>query len=137
MNNIYKLIKLDKNNFNELKKIENKNIVLRQNNSMFELKENNESNEELLNFIDINYNSNILVSTGHLINAEFQQYINIIMKEYGNFCEGPIKNIERVQSKLENDYSNEIFPKCSKILDVCRNSITFNTVKQLIMVIII
>ena len=66
----------------------------------------------------MHYYSNVLVSKGYSINKEFEDYINILMNEYGNVKSGPIKNIERIKSKLENDYNSELFPRSAKILYV-------------------
>ena len=92
----------------------------------------NESAKDLETFIDMHVASNILISMGNKINHEFQDYIKNLMGEYGDYQSGPTKTLDRVQSKLENDYSDELFPRCAKILDVVRCSVAFNTISQLI-----
>eukprot|EP01084_Bolivina_argentea_P061668 112729_1 len=76
--------------------------------------------------------TNILISTAYGLNKEFQNYIKLVMSEYGKFQPGPLKSLDRIQSKLENDYINELWPRCAKVLDIIRCSITFNTLSQLI-----
>eukprot|EP01084_Bolivina_argentea_P298061 513575_1 len=91
-----------------------------------------EKQEELENFMDSKLAINILLATAGQINYEFQQYAKRVLSEYGKFASGPIKKLERCQSKLENDYYMEEYPKAAKLLDIVRCSVTFNTIEDLI-----
>ena len=66
------------------------------------------------------------------VNPEFQTRMKAVMSRYGDFKEGPVKAVERCQSKLENEYQEAAYPKAAKLLDVVRCSVSFNTVEQLL-----
>eukprot|EP01084_Bolivina_argentea_P118496 210235_1 len=87
---------------------------------------------ELETFIDSHLVTNILVAAAQAINKEFQSYINSILGEYGKFQPGPLKEMGRCASKVENDYKEEPFPKTAKLCDLVRCSVTFNTADQLL-----
>ena len=70
--------------------------------------------------------------TARKIDSEFQSKVGMVMSRYGDYKAGPIKKVERCQSKLENEYQNTAFPKAASILDLVRCSVSFNTVEQLI-----
>ena len=59
--------------------------------------------EELSTFIDSNLAVNVLTTTAKKINAEFQGRVKAVMSRFGEFRAGPIKSVERCQSKMEND----------------------------------
>eukprot|EP01084_Bolivina_argentea_P050029 91983_1 len=86
---------------------------------------------EMQSFLDSNWCVNSLLSTAKMINSEFQNHIKTVISHYGEFKPGPLKKIERCQSKMENDYADAQFPKASKLLDIVRCSVTFNTIEQL------
>ncbi len=87
---------------------------------------------DMQTFVDSNWCVTSLLSTAKEINKEFQDHIRTIISHFGDFKPGPLKQMNRCQSKLENDYSEAVFPKAAKLLDIVRCSVTFNTVKQLI-----
>ena len=80
---------------------------------VFELKEQ-KSTAEIQTFIDSNLAVNILTTTAKQINAEFQNHIQSVMGHYGAVKGGPLKQVNRCQSKIENDYPNAPFPKAAK-----------------------
>eukprot|EP01083_Nonionella_stella_P054994 145164_1 len=84
-----------------------------------------EKDDEIESFLDSNWCINSLVSTAKSLNNEFQTHIKTVMGHYGEFQPGPLKKIQRCQSKMENDYADAAFPKCAKLLDIIRCSVTF------------
>eukprot|EP01084_Bolivina_argentea_P058179 106244_1 len=101
---------------------------------LFESKtvDDDEKSEHMKSFIDSNLAINILTSAATNINHEFQNHIKTVMSLYGSVKPGPVKQVQRCVSKLENDYQDVKYPKSAKLLDLVRCSITYNTVKQLI-----
>ena len=93
-------------------------------------KKDDEDGNDLSNFVDTNLAVNILTTTAKKINAEFQGRLKTVMNRFGEFREGPVKTVERCQSKLENDYPEAAYPKAAKLLDLVRCSVSFNTVEQ-------
>ena len=91
-----------------------------------------DASHELASFIDSNVAINMLTASAKKIDGEFQQRMRLVMSPFGEFKPGPIKKVERCQSKIENDYADEAFPKSAKLLDLVRCSVTFNTVDQLL-----
>ncbi len=87
---------------------------------------------EMQTFIDSNVAVNILTTTAKNINEEFQNHVKTVMGRFGEGASGPIKNVDRCQSKLKNDYQSAKFPKAAKLLDLVRCSVAFNTLEQLI-----
>eukprot|EP01084_Bolivina_argentea_P161474 281076_1 len=85
---------------------------------ILDLKE--ETEEDMQTFIDSNLSVNILTTTAKEINGEFQNHMKRVMSHYGIVKSGPLKNVERCQSKLENDYQSAVFPKAAKLLDLVR-----------------
>ena len=83
-------------------------------------------------FIDTNLAVNMLTTTAKNLNAEFQGRLGGVMSRYGEFRAGPVKSVERCQSKLENEYPGAEYPKAAKLLDVVRCSVSFNTLEQLL-----
>merc|ERR1719361_1888837 len=72
------------------------------------------------------------MNTAQEINHEFQSEMGSILNRIGDFKPGPMKTVERAQSKMENDYINEEYPTASKLLDIVRCSVSYNTVGQLL-----
>eukprot|EP01084_Bolivina_argentea_P069821 126983_1 len=141
MNSIYSLFESHPK-WQELMNIKNDTEISRQDDKkvgllkekgitdVLDLKE--ETAEEIQTFIDSNLSVNILTTTAKQINKEFQHHMNSVMSHFGTVKDGPLKKVERCQSKLENDYQDAEYPKAAKLLDLVRCSITFNTVDQLI-----
>eukprot|EP01084_Bolivina_argentea_P161475 281078_1 len=128
----------------QIEEIKNEDIITRQDDEnvgllqdkgfkdIFESKNDDEKSEEMKTFIDSNMAINTLTSSATIINNEFQNHVNTVMSHYGEFKSGPMKKVERCVSKVENDYQDAQYPKCSKLLDLVRCSVTFNTVEQLL-----
>eukprot|EP01084_Bolivina_argentea_P044810 82456_1 len=141
MDKIYKSLE-NENGWNELILIQNKKLIQRQDDkkvgllqekgigNILEIKDDNI--DEMKSFIDSNVAVNILTTTAKNIDHEFQNHISVAMSRYGQTASGPIKNVDRCRSKLENDYQHANFPKAAKLLDLVRCSVTFNTLQQLI-----
>ena len=141
MNSIYSLFE-NHPKWAELMNIKNETIISRQDDTkvgllkekgitdVFELKE--EKIDDIQTFIDSNLAVNILTTTAKQINGQFQNHMKQVMSHYGEVKGGPLKQVERCQSKLENDYPNAPFPKAAKLLDLVRCSVTFNTLDQLL-----
>ena len=96
-----------------------------------ELKQQDEL-EALSAFIDSNLAVNMLTTTAKSINAEFQGRLKTVMSRFGDFWAGPVKAVERCQSKLENEYQSAAYPKAARLLDLVRCSVSFNTLEQLL-----
>eukprot|EP01084_Bolivina_argentea_P069819 126977_1 len=138
MNSIYSLFESHPK-WQELMNIKNDTEISRQDDkkvgllkekgitNILELKE-----ETIEEFIDSNLSVNILTTTAKQINTEFQNHMNNVMSHYGDVKAGPLKKVERCQSKLENDYQDVAYPKSAKLLDLVRCAVTFNTVEQLV-----
>eukprot|EP01084_Bolivina_argentea_P069816 126972_1 len=141
MNSIYSLFESHPK-WQELMNIKNDTEISRQDDKkvgllkekgitdVLDLKE--ETAEEIQTFIDSNLSVNILTTTAKQINGEFQNHMNRVMSHWGTVKSGPLKKVERCQSKIENDYQNAMFPKAAKLLDLVRCSVTFNTLDQLL-----
>eukprot|EP01084_Bolivina_argentea_P093848 168718_1 len=67
------------------------------------------------------------------LNNEFEEYISNIMKDLGEFHEGPLKTYQRCQAKVQNDYQDSEFPRCAKLLDIIRCSLTFDNLSKMLM----
>ncbi len=74
--------------------------------------------DEMQTFIDSNVAVNKLITTAKNINDEFQNHVKTVMSRYGEVASGPVKVVDRCQSKLENDYQAAQFPKAAKLLDL-------------------
>eukprot|EP01083_Nonionella_stella_P099327 279287_1 len=94
--------------------------------------EQKESHVELENLVDSKIAINILLCTAKEIDKEFQNHIDLLLSEYGEFARGPLKKLDRCQSKVEQDYFDANFPRSAKLLDIVRCSVTFNTLSQLV-----
>eukprot|EP01084_Bolivina_argentea_P227970 385110_1 len=137
MDSIYKHLQTH-NKWNEIINIKEQSLVTRQDDKkvglfqnkgfkdLFESKSDDEKYEDMKSFVDSNLAVNILTSTATNVNREFQNHVKTVMSHYGKFQAGPIKNVERCVSKLENDYQNAVYPKSAKLLDLVRCSVTFN-----------
>eukprot|EP01084_Bolivina_argentea_P036205 67018_1 len=124
MNEIYKFLQHHES-WKDLMKIKNENFVERQdhkkvgllnektillfkkmneNSDYKEQKENeNDSNQQQLkNYIDSKFATNLLISKAHIVNDEFQNHIKTVMSKFGLYQSGPLKVLDRCQSKLEN-----------------------------------
>eukprot|EP01084_Bolivina_argentea_P229063 386697_1 len=77
--------------------------------------ENDSKQQQLKNYIDSKFATNLLISKAHIINDEFQNHIKTVMNKFGLYQSGPLKVLDRCQSKLENDYYNEPFPTAAKL----------------------
>ena len=88
--------------------------------------------DNMMTFIDSNLAVDILTAAAKKITPEFQGRMRTVMSRYGDFKSGPVKTVERCQSKLENDYQEAAYPKAAKLLDLVRCSVSFNTVEQLL-----
>ena len=88
--------------------------------------------QELTTFNDTNLLVNMLTTTAKKINPEFQNHVQRVMERFGTFREGPAKQVERCQSKVENDYHDAAYPAAAKLLDLVRCSVSVNTVEQLL-----
>eukprot|EP01084_Bolivina_argentea_P012631 23634_1 len=140
MDSIYDSLKYQ-NGWKELMNASNETFISRQDDKkvgllkeeglMDILETKTEKDDEMESFLDSNWCINSLVSTAKNLNPEFQTHIKTVMCHYGEFKPGPLKNIERCQSKMENDYYEAVFPKCAKLLDIIRCSVTCNTLEQL------
>ena len=91
-----------------------------------------QADEALPSFIDSNLAINVLTTTAKSLNAEFQSRTALVMSRYGEFRAGPLKSVERCQSKLENEYQDAVYPKAARLLDVVRCAVSFNTLEQLL-----
>ncbi len=97
--------------------IENEDVVLRQDDArvgllqgqgiraVAESKEASEQGEDLAAFVDSHLAVNVLTTTAAQLNAEFQGRLRAVMSRFGDFRAGPVKTVERSQSKLENEYA--------------------------------
>ena len=74
----------------------------------------------------------MLTTTAKNINSEFQGRLKTVMSRFGDFRAGPVKAVERCQSKLENEYQGAVYPKAARLLDLVRCSVSFNTLEQLL-----
>merc|ERR1719229_1546516 len=90
-----------------------------------------ESVQKLRTFVESNVAVSKLSAVAKLIDDPFQKEMKRIMSEFGECKSGPLKKVDRCVSKLENDYQSARFPKASKLLDMVRCSVSFNTVSQL------
>eukprot|EP01083_Nonionella_stella_P051130 135782_1 len=140
MDDIYDSLKHQKG-WNELIAINHQTLISRQDDekvgllkddAITDLREAKTDEEyEMQGFIDSNWCLNSLLDAANTINSEFQAHIRTVMSPYGEFKPGPLKKLERCQIKFENDYSDAVFPKSAKLLDIVRCGVTFNTVRQL------
>ena len=129
MDSIYEHLRVHKN-WKELMDIQNQTYVSRQDDEIvgllqengirdvLEVKEEKNSANDMKTFIDSNVAVNILTTTAKNMNKEFQNHVQTVMARFGDVASGPIKNVDRCQSKLENDYQNAKFPKAAKLLDL-------------------
>eukprot|EP01084_Bolivina_argentea_P105697 189285_1 len=143
MDGIYKHLQTHPK-WNDILKIQNETIINRQDHKtvgllqqdgirdIVESKDETNASDDIKGFIDSNLAINILTTTAKTINNEFQNHMKRIMSHYGDVKSGPIKKVERCLSKLENDYYDAAYPKASRLLDLVRCSVTFNTVDQLL-----
>ena len=97
-------------------------------------KQDNQDDDEgdLAAFVDSNVAVTMLTNTAKKLNPEFQSKLQLVMSRYGEFKAGPVKSVERCQSKVENEYHDAQYPKAAKLLDVVRCAVSFNTVEQLL-----
>eukprot|EP01084_Bolivina_argentea_P038524 71244_1 len=108
------------NGWKELMNIKNETFISRQDDKKVGLlkekalisvsETKTEQDDEILSFLDSNWCITSLISSAKTINREFQTHIKTVMGHYGEFKSGPLKQIERCQSKSENDYSDAVFP---------------------------
>eukprot|EP00487_Bulimina_marginata_P012578 TRINITY_DN8959_c0_g1_i1.p1 TRINITY_DN8959_c0_g1~~TRINITY_DN8959_c0_g1_i1.p1 ORF type:complete len:186 (+),score=12.11 TRINITY_DN8959_c0_g1_i1:44-601(+) len=108
MDSIYELLQRD-DRWKNLMAIKNETIISRQDDKRCGLLRElcaiktkdatNEDVEEIEMFMDGNVAVNILVATAKRINPEFQTYLKTVMGHYGQFQDGPLKKVERCQSK--------------------------------------
>eukprot|EP01084_Bolivina_argentea_P093844 168712_1 len=155
MNKIHKDLQNNKTKWNQLMKIKNESYVDRQDNikvsllnnpKLYNLKniESKQSdsydeksqktenkNNNVSEFIDIHIAINELVGVATNLNEEFQEYIRNTMRDLGEFHAGPIKTYSRCQAKVQNDYSEETFPRSAKLLDLIRCSLTFDNLSKM------
>ena len=150
MNSIYEHLK-EHTEWRRVVAIENKEVVLRQDDDRVGLlkqkgicdladakqdgdddDDEEQDEEDLSTFVDTNLAVNLMTNTARQIDAEFQSRIQGVMSRFGEFRAGPTKTTERCQSKVENDYSDAVYPKAARLLDVVRCSVSFNTVEQLL-----
>ena len=126
----------------QLAAIENQDVVLRQDDERVgllldqgirDVAEQKEQHEhDLAAFIDGNVAVNVLSNTAKRVHPEFQGRLKPVLSRFGAFRAGPVKTVQRCQSKLENDYAQAQHPKAAKLLDVVRCSVSFNTLEQLL-----
>eukprot|EP01084_Bolivina_argentea_P120077 212859_1 len=141
MDSIYDHLKFHPK-WNELMDIKNQTVVSRQDHKKVGLLQEkgitdiidvkDDKTDDMETFIDSNVAVTKLITTAKNINNEFQDHVKLAMSHYGNVTGGPVKNLDRCQNKLENDYQDAKFPKAAKLLDLVRCSITFNTLNQLV-----
>eukprot|EP01084_Bolivina_argentea_P121965 216152_1 len=137
MDEIYVLLQRG-DNWKKLMKIKNETIISRQDDKrvgllkQFGLMSEHKCDEDIQIFMDGNVAVNLLVAAANKLNSEFQNHIKHVMGHYGRYQPGPLKKVERCQSKTENDYFDAKWPKSAKLLDIIRCSVTFNTLSQLI-----
>jgi len=122
--------------------IENQDIVLRQDDERVGLlqgqgirdvaESKQDEGEDLAAFVDSNLAVNVLTTTAAQLNAEFQGRLRMVMSRFGDFRAGPVKTVERSQSKFENEYAEAAYPSAARLLDLVRCSVSFNTVEQLL-----
>ena len=130
--------------WHKLLALENQSVVPRQDDArvglllekgireVAEVKDADDDEDDLTTFVNTNLAIGMLTATAKKIDAEFQSHIRSVMNRFGDFKAGPIKTVERCQSKVENDYQDADYPKAAKLLDLVRCSVSFNTVEQLL-----
>uniref|UniRef100_A0A7S0TEL7 Uncharacterized protein n=1 Tax=Elphidium margaritaceum TaxID=933848 RepID=A0A7S0TEL7_9EUKA len=91
-----------------------------------------QSDDDLETFVDSQVAVTALTLAAKRIDREFQHYMEKVMGHFGDVKAGPMKKVERCLSKMENDYFDASYPKCAKLLDLVRCSVTFNTLEQLL-----
>eukprot|EP01084_Bolivina_argentea_P177801 307474_1 len=118
MDDIYGSLAYQKG-WKDLMNIKKQDIILRQDDEqvgllredaiteLLESKSNEDQDEDSQTFIDSHWCISSLLSTAKEINKEFQAHIKLVLSHYGDFKPGPLKNINRCQSKMENDYADE------------------------------
>ena len=97
-----------------------------------DIAEMKDADDELTSFIDTNLAVNSLSTTAKKINNDFQTYIEEVVSRYGDYKAGPVKEVARCQSKLQQDYKYALYPKAARLVDLLRCSVSFNTVEQLL-----
>ena len=88
---------------------------------------------------DTNIYLNELLFRANILDDQFQRDIQIITKEISQEMEddtityraAPVKTLTRSQTKVENDYINEEWPRSARILDNNRCALQFKSIKSL------
>eukprot|EP01084_Bolivina_argentea_P279458 477768_1 len=81
---------------------------------------------------------NELIFKANIMDSLFQTDVKKITKQISfshnlevDYRAGPVKTLKRSQTKVENDYINEDYPKSAKLLDCNRCALQFNSIASL------
>eukprot|EP01083_Nonionella_stella_P039752 108137_1 len=88
-------------------------------------------NSSLIDFINLYGCTAQLINISRLLDEEYHSLLQEQLKGM-NYKQGPPKTMDRCKAKIENDYLHSLFPQCSKLLDIVRCSILFDSVGELV-----
>eukprot|EP01083_Nonionella_stella_P039751 108136_1 len=88
-------------------------------------------NSSLIDFINLYGCTAQLINISRLLDEEYHSLLAEELKGM-EYKQGPPKTMDRCKAKIENDYLHSLFPQCSKLLDIVRCSIVFDTVGELV-----